>query len=240
MSSATTGVTLGQFEGLLEAEDVTYTDSDGVTQTLDLGHGFLCTETKYNTKVPFEVESITYSAVSSMHSGISATVAATMNGTGKYNPGNAIPLNEGTNVLVVTATSPYGLTKDYTITINRAASPDYVTFDVPAGAEVTVKKSGKTQEAFATNTNTGVFMYELPGGTYTYSVELEGYYTKTGTFTAPTEEKIVVALEDMESLPGYTGSFQVSIHGQQDEVCALTAMAIPEEAEDLLAKKYVT
>ncbi len=28
-------------------------------------------------------------------------------------------------------------------------------------------------------------MYELPGGDYTYSIELAGYKTRTGTFTAP-------------------------------------------------------
>ena len=229
--------TMGRFDGILEAPDVTYTDDAGQLQTLDLGYGFITTEYSYKTSVPYDVTAITFTATGAIGA---KTITATLNeSTESYNSGQKIPLTDGKNTLVVTATNNNGKT-NYTIEIERAASPDYVTFEVPSGAKVTVKKSGKTQLAYAVNTSTGVFMYELPGGDYTYSVELAGYKTYTGTFTAPLKEKIIVKLEDMEALPNYSGSFKVSIHGQSDEVCSLTTRTIPETADNLMAKKYVT
>ncbi len=231
----------GRFDGVLAADDITYTAEDGTTVTQDLGYGFIGTEGHFTTSVPHETSQITVSAIGS---GFGDEIEITVNGdTSKVLHGDdTIELQPGENTLEVTYKPKRGATalngRTYTITINRAASPDYVTFEVPSGAEVTVKKSGKTQPPYATSD--GRFIYNLPGGEYTYSVELEGYYTKTGSFTAPHEEKITVTLDELEPLPGCTGGFQVAIHGQQEQVCAMTAMAIPEQAEDLMAKKYVT
>lgn len=229
--------TFGRFDGILEAQDITYTDSDGQQQPLDFGYGFILTEYNYTTQVPYETDKITYSATVNGKS-----FSATINGGDTvYQAGDAIPLNYGENTLVVTAVSVQGNTTDYTITITRAAAPEHVTFSVPAGASVTVKKSGKTQQPLATGE--GVVIYNLPGGDYTYSVELDGYYTKTGSFTAPVEkadQPITVEFTDADKLPAYTGTFQVAINGQQEQLCPLTTMTIPAKAADLQAKKYVT
>jgi len=100
---------------------------DPYLATLGLSHGVLSptfshTTFSYSTRVSFAISSITFTP-----STVDSTATVKVNGTSLMSgtASASIPLNVGDNVIPITVTAGDGVTQQtYTITVNRATSPD--------------------------------------------------------------------------------------------------------------------
>lgn len=241
----------GRWDGVLEADDMVYTDSTGEEVTQDLGYGFIGTETHFTTSVSNATDKIKLSvknglvpAINNVYeSGLDITV-----GNKSYKDGDEIELEEGVNTLEVTyhtvriATHPNTGVKTrfeysprtYTIDVTRRSAAKQTTFEVPEGASVLVMQGSKVIKANEDGT------YTLENGTYTYYVSKSGYLTSTDSFTVTDEEpNLTIRVESLDQVPEQSGTVSVQLAGQSTVFCPTTTIEIQQEAADLAANRYV-
>lgn len=239
ISAAEGSEALGRWDGILEADDVTYEDSEKNTITQDLGYGFIGTEEHFSTSVPNGTDKIlvnvkgdTWNRKDTMKS-----YTVSIDGTEKtYEAGEAIPLEVGVNKLTVTCKAAKGMGKDstYTIDVTRRSASKQTTFEVPDGASVLVMQGNKTMKANEDGT------YTLENGTYTYYVSKSGFLTKTDSFKVTDEEtNLVIRIESLEAVPAQSGTVSVQLAGQSTVFCPTTDVTVPQEVKDLAANRYV-
>ena len=228
----------GRWDGTLEADDITYNDSDGNTITQDLGYGFVGTEEQFSTFVPNETEKIIVSVNGdSLANGneLLKEYTVSVEGTDKvYKADEAIPLEVGVNKLTVNCKAAVGKDSTYTIDVTRRSASKQTTFEVPEGASVLVMQGNKTMKANEDGT------YTLENGTYTYYISKSGFLTKTDSFKVTDEEtNPVIRIESLEAVPAQSGTVSVQLAGQSTVFCPTTDIAISQEAKDLAANRYV-
>lgn len=237
ISSASEGKELGRWDGILEAKDISYTDSEGQAITQDLGYGFIGTENFFTTSVANDIDQIKLSVSSSSlnDTAVIKDVSIKLNNSEQtYSEGQAIPLEVGKNTLEVTCNANVGKDSTYTIEVTRRTAPKQTTFEVPEGASVLVMQGSKVMKANEDGT------YTLENGTYTYYVSKSGYLTGTDSFTVTDEEpNLMIRIESLESVPEQSGTVSVQLTGQSTVFCPTTAVEIPQEAADLTANRYV-
>lgn len=229
---------LGRWDGILEADDITYSDSEGNTITQDLGYGFIGTEEHFSTSVPNGTEKIMVSVNGDELSGneeVLKEYTVSVEGTDKvYKADEAIPLEVGVNKLTVNCKAAVGKDSTYTIDVTRRSASKQTTFEVPEGASVLVMQGSKTMKANEDGT------YTLENGTYTYYVSKSGFLTKTDSFKVTDEEtNPVIRIESLEAVPAQSGTVSVQLAGQSTVFCPTTDIAISQEAKDLAANRYV-
>ena len=235
ISSAEGSGALGRWDGVLEADDITYNDSEGNEVTQDLGYGFIGTEEHFTTSVPNGTDKILVDVEGEVTVNAKYLESYSVSFDGKtYENGEAIPLEVGVNKLTVTCNGTYGKSRTYTIDVTRRTAAKQTAFEVPEGASVLVMQGSKTMKANEDGT------YTLENGTYTYYVSKSGFLTKTDSFKVTDEETTpVIRVESLEAVPAQSGTVSVQLAGQSTVFCPTTDIAISQEAKDLAANRYV-
>lgn len=228
---------LGRWDGILEADDITYKDSEGNLVTQDLGYGFIGTEDHFTTSVPNETDKILVDVEGSIwnRKNTLKSFTVSVDGTDEvYASGDAIPLKVGVNKLTVTCVAAVGKDSTYTIDVTRRTEAKQTTFKIPDGASVLVIQGSKVMKANEDGT------YTLENGTYTYHVSMSGYLTKTDNFEVTDEEpNKVIRVMDLEKVPEQSGTVSVQLAGQSTVFCPTRDVEIQQTAEDLAANRYV-
>ena len=226
---------LGRWDGILEADDMEYEDSDGNIITQDLGYGFIGTEEHFTTSVPNGTDKILVNVEGAVVSKKSVLESYTVSvGDTTYGEGDEIPLEVGVNKLTVTCNGTYGKARTYTIDVTRRTAAKQTTFEIPDGASVLVMQGSKVMKANEDGT------YTLENGTYTYHVSKSGYLTKTDNFKVTDEEpNQVISVTDLEKVPEQSGTVSVQLAGQSTVFCPTRDVEIQQTAEDLAANRYV-
>ena len=235
ISAAEESGRLGRWDGILEADDITYKDSEGNRITQDLGYGFIGTEEHFSTSVPNETDKILVSVKGDVWNKeeVIKSYTISLNGT-EYQSDEAIPLEVGVNKLTVNCKAAVGKDSTYTIDVTRRSASKQTTFEVPEGASVLVMQGNKTMKANEDGT------YTLENGTYTYYVSKSGFLTKTDSFKVTDEESNpVIRIESLKAVPAQSGTVSVQLAGQSTVFCPTTDVAISQEAKDLAANRYV-
>lgn len=235
ISAAEESGRLGRWDGILEADDITYKDSEGNRITQDLGYGFIGTEEHFSTSVPNETDKILVNVKGDVWNKeeVIKSYTISLNGT-EYQSDEAIPLEVGVNKLTVNCKATIGKDSTYTIDVTRRSASKQTTFEVPEGASVLVMQGSKTMKANEDGT------YTLENGTYTYYVSKSGFLTKTDSFKVTDEEtNPVIRIESLEAVPAQSGTVSVQLAGQSTVFCPTTDIAISQEAKDLAANRYV-
>ena len=235
ISSAEGSGSLGRWDGILEADDVEYKDSEGNIVTQDLGYGFIGTEEHFNTSVPNETDKIQVNVEGAIWNNqeVIKSYTISLNGT-EYQSDEAIPLEVGVNKLTVNCKAAIGKDSTYTIDVTRRSPSKQTTFEVPEGASVLVLQGSKTMKANEDGT------YTLENGTYTYYVSKSGFLTKTDSFKVTDEEtNPVIRIESLEAVPAQSGTVSVQLAGQSTVFCPTTDVTVPQEVKDLAANRYV-
>lgn len=224
---------LGRWDGILEADDITYKDSEGNLVTQDLGYGFIGTEDHFTTSVPNETDKILVDVEGSIwnRKNTLKSFTVSVDGTDEvYASGDAIPLKVGVNKLTVTCVAAVGKDSTYTIDVTRRTEAKQTTFKIPDGASVLVIQGSKVMKANEDGT------YTLENGTYTYHVSMSGYLTKTDNFEVTDEEpNKVIRVMDLEKVPEQSGTVSVQLAGQSTVFCPTRDVEIQQTAEDLAA-----
>lgn len=226
---------LGRWDGILEADDMEYEDSDGNIITQDLGYGFIGTEEHFTTSVPNGTDKILVNVEGAVVSKKSVLESYTVSvGDTTYGEGDEIPLEVGVNKLTVTCNGTYGKARTYTIDVTRRTAAKQTTFEIPDGASVLVMQGSKVMKANEDGT------YTLENGTYTYHVSKSGYLTKTDNFEVTDKEpNQVISVTDLEKVPEQSGTVSVQLAGQSTVFCPTRDVEIQQTAEDLAANRYV-
>ena len=235
ISAAEESGRLGRWDGILEADDITYKDSEGNRITQDLGYGFIGTEEHFSTSVPNETDKILVNVKGDVWNKeeVIKSYTISLNGT-EYQSDEAIPLEVGVNKLTVNCKAAIGKDSTYTIDVTRRSASKQTTFEVPEGASVLVMQGSKTMKANEDGT------YTLENGTYTYYVSKSGFLTKTDSFKVTDEEtNPVIRIESLEAVPAQSGTVSVQLAGQSTVFCPTMDIAISQEAKDLAANRYV-
>ena len=228
---------LGRWDGILEADDIKYKDSEGNIVTQDLGYGFIGSEYHFSSSVPNETDKILIDITGEIFNRKEVISGYTVSIDGRekiYESGEAIPLEVGVNKLTVNCKAAVGKDSTYTIDVTRRSPSKQTTFEVPEGASVLVMQGSKTMKANEDGT------YTLENGTYTYYVSKSGFLTKTDSFKVTDEESNpVIRIESLEAVPAQSGTVSVQLAGQSTVFCPTTDIAISQEAKDLAANRYV-
>ena len=228
---------LGRWDGILEADDIKYKDSEGNIVTQDLGYGFIGSEYHFSSSVPNETDKILIDITGEIFNRKEVISGYTVSIDGRekiYESGEAIPLEVGVNKLTVNCKAAVGKDSTYTIDVTRRSASKQTTFEVPEGASVLVMQGNKTMKANEDGT------YTLENGTYTYYVSKSGFLTKTDSFKVTDEEtNPVIRIESLEAVPAQFGTVSVQLAGQSTVFCPTTDIAISQEAKDLAANRYV-
>ena len=228
---------LGRWDGILEADDIKYKDSEGNIVTQDLGYGFIGSEYHFSSSVPNETDKILIDITGEIFNRKEVISGYTVSIDGRekiYESGEAIPLEVGVNKLTVNCKAAVGKDSSYTIDVTRRSASKQTTFEVPEGASVLVMQGSKTMKANEDGT------YTLENGTYTYYVSKSGFLTKTDSFKVTDEESNpVIRIESLEAVPAQSGTVSVQLAGQSTVFCPTTDIAISQEAKDLAANRYV-
>lgn len=228
---------LGRWDGILEADDIKYKDSEGNIVTQDLGYGFIGSEYHFSSSVPNETDKILIDITGEIFNRKEVISGYTVSIDGRekiYESGEAIPLEVGVNKLTVNCKAAVGKDSTYTIDVTRRSASKQTTFEVPEGASVLVMQGSKTMKANEDGT------YTLENGTYTYYVSKSGFLTKTDSFKITDEEtNPVIRIESLEAVPAQSGTVSVQLAGQSTVFCPTTDIAISQEAKDLAANRYV-
>ena len=235
ISAAEGSGVLGRWDGILEADDITYEDSEGNSITQDLGYGFIGTEEHFSTSVPNGTDKILVNVKSDVYikQEVIESYTISLNGT-EYQSDEAIPLEVGVNKLTVNCKAAVGKDSTYTIDVTRRSASKQTTFEVPEGASVLVMQGNKTMKANEDGT------YTLENGTYTYYVSKSGFLTKTDSFKVTDEEtNPVIRVESLEAVPAQSGTVSVQLAGQSTVFCPTTDVTVSQEAKDLAANRYV-
>lgn len=237
ISAAEQSGKLGRWDGILEADDITYKDSEGNLVTQDLGYGFIGTEEHFSTSVPNETDKILVNVDGTVFWGDNTLDSVTVSVDGMdntYEEGDAIPLAVGVNKLTVTCHAALGKDSTYTIDVTRRTAAKQTTFEIPDGASVLVMQGSKVMKANEDGT------YTLENGTYTYHVSKTGYLTKTDNFEVTDEEtNQVIRVTDLDPVPEQSGTVSVQLAGQSTVFCPTRDVEIQQTAEDLAANRYV-
>ena len=237
ISAAEGSGALGRWDGILEADDITYKDSEGNEVTQDLGYGFIGTEEHFTTSVPNDTDKILVDVDGGTFSNKDILSSYTISFDGKtYEAGEAIPLEVGVNKLTVNCKAATGMGNDstYTIDVTRRTAAKQTKFEVPEGASVLVMQGSKVMKANEDGT------YTLENGTYTYYVSKSGFLTKTDSFKVTDEEtNPVIRVESLEAVPAQSGTVSVQLAGQSTVFCPTTDVTVSQEAKDLAANRYV-
>lgn len=229
---------LGRFDGILEADDLTYTDESGNTAVQDLGYGFVATEDHFTTEVPNGTDKI-YLSAEALSAARGTNCAITVNGGSEtYAIGDEIPLNVGKNELAVVYTAKNGkkdcVPRTYTIDVTRRTAAKQTSFELPEGASVLVMQGSKVVKANEDGT------YTLENGTYTYYVSKSGYLTKHENFEVTDENpSLTIRVDELEPVPEQSGSVSVQLSGQSTVFCPGRSVEIQQAAADLAANRYV-
>lgn len=228
---------LGRWDGILEADDIKYKDSEGNIVTQDLGYGFIGSEYHFSSSVPNETDKILIDITGEIFNRKEVISGYTVSIDGRekiYESGEAIPLEVGVNKLTVNCKAAVGKDSTYTIDVTRRSPSKQTTFEVPEGASVLVMQGSKTMKANEDGT------YTLENGTYTYYVSKSGFLTKTDSFKVTDEESNpVIRIESLEAVPAQSGTVSVQLAGQSTVFCPTTDVAISQKAKDLAANRYV-
>lgn len=228
---------LGRWDGILEADDIKYKDSEGNIVTQDLGYGFIGSEYHFSSSVPNETDKILIDITGEIFNRKEVISGYTVSIDGRekiYESGETIPLEVGVNKLTVNCKAAVGKDSTYTIDVTRRSPSKQTTFEVPEGASVLVMQGSKTMKANEDGT------YTLENGTYTYYVSKSGFLTKTDSFKVTDEESNpVIRIESLEAVPAQSGTVSVQLAGQSTVFCPTTDVAISQEAKDLAANRYV-
>ena len=235
ISAAEGSEKLGRWDGILEADDITYEDSEGNSITQDLGYGFIGTEEHFSTSVPNGTDRILVNVEGDIYNKqeVIESYTISLNGT-EYQSDEAIPLEVGVNKLTINCKAAIGKDSSYTIDVTRRSPAKQTTFEVPEGASVLVMQGSKTMKANEDGT------YTLENGTYTYYVSKSGFLTKTDSFKVTDEESNpVIRIESLEAVPAQSGTVSVQLAGQSTVFCPTTDVTISQEAKDLAANRYV-
>lgn len=237
ISAAEQSGKLGRWDGILEADDITYKDSEGNLVTQDLGYGFIGTEEHFSTSVPNETDKILVNVDGTVFWGDNTLDSVTVSVDGMdntYKEGDAIPLAVGVNKLTVTCHAALGKDSTYTIDVTRRTAAKQTTFEIPDGASVLVMQGSKVMKANEDGT------YTLENGTYTYHVSKTGYLTKTDNFKVTDgETNQVIRVTDLDPVPEQSGTVSVQLAGQSTVFCPTRDVEIQQTAEDLAANRYV-
>lgn len=237
ISAAEQSGKLGRWDGILEADDITYKDSEGNLVTQDLGYGFIGTEEHFSTSVPNETDKILVNVDGTVFWGDNTLDSVTVSVDGMdntYEEGDAIPLAVGVNKLTVTCHAALGKDSTYTIDVTRRTAAKQTTFEIPDGASVLVMQGSKVMKTNEDGT------YTLENGTYTYHVSKTGYLTKTDNFEVTDEEtNQVIRVTDLDPVPEQSGTVSVQLAGQSTVFCPTRDVEIQQTAEDLAANRYV-
>lgn len=237
ISAAEQSGKLGRWDGILEADDITYKDSEGNLVTQDLGYGFIGTEEHFSTSVPNETDKILVNVDGTVFWGDNTLDSVTVSVDGMdntYEEEDAIPLAVGVNKLTVTCHAALGKDSTYTIDVTRRTAAKQTTFEIPDGASVLVMQGSKVMKANEDGT------YTLENGTYTYHVSKTGYLTKTDNFEVTDEEtNQVIRVTDLDPVPEQSGTVSVQLAGQSTVFCPTRDVEIQQTAEDLAANRYV-
>ena len=228
---------LGRWDGILEADDIKYKDSEGNIVTQDLGYGFIGSEYHFSSSVPNETDKILIDITGEIFNRKEVISGYTVSIDGRekiYESGEAIPLEVGVNKLTVNCKAAVGKDSTYTIDVTRRSPSKQTTFEVPEGASVLVMQGSKTMKANEDGT------YTLENGTYTYYVSKSGFLTKTDSFKVTDEESNpVIRIESLEAVPAQSGTVSVQLAGQSTVFCPTTDVTVSQEAKDLAANRYV-
>ena len=228
---------LGRWDGILEADDIKYKDSEGNIVTQDLGYGFIGSEYHFSSSVPNETDKILIDITGEIFNRKEVISGYTVSIDGRekiYESGEAIPLEVGVNKLTVNCKAAVGKDSTYTIDVTRRSPSKQTTFEVPEGASVLVMQGSKTMKANEDGT------YTLENGTYTYYVSKSGFLTKTDSFKVTDEEtNPVIRVESLEAVPAQSGTVSVQLAGQSTVFCPTTDVTVSQEAKDLAANRYV-
>lgn len=237
ISAAEQSGKLGRWDGILEADDITYKDSEGNLVTQDLGYGFIGTEEHFSTSVPNETDKILVNVDGTVFWGDNTLDSVTVSVDGMdntYEEGDAIPLAVGVNKLTVTCHAALGKDSTYTIDVTRRTAAKQTTFEIPDGASVLVMQGSKVMKVNEDGT------YTLENGTYTYHVSKTGYLTKTDNFEVTDKEtNQVIRVTDLDPVPEQSGTVSVQLAGQSTVFCPTRDVEIQQTAEDLAANRYV-
>jgi len=232
---------LGHWDGVLEAEDISYTDSEGNTVTQDLGYGFIATETHFSASVPNGTDKIKLVAkgaleyVGTVGKAFDGILISKEGSTEQYEDVDEIPLDVGINRLIVTTkTGGIGKSRIYTIDVTRRTAAKQTSFELPEGASVLVMQGSKVVKANEDGT------YTLENGTYTYYVSKSGYLTKHENFEVTDEDpSLTIRVDELEPVPEQSGSVSVQLSGQSTVFCLSRSVEIQQAAADLTANRYV-
>jgi hypothetical protein len=113
---------LGRWDGILEADDIKYKDSEGNIVTQDLGYGFIGSEYHFSSSVPNETDKILIDITGEIFNRKEVISGYTVSIDGRekiYESGEAIPLEVGVNKLTVNCKAAVGKDSTYTIDVTR-------------------------------------------------------------------------------------------------------------------------
>lgn len=234
ITAADQSESLGRWDGILEADDITYEDSEGTLITQDLGYGFIGTEEHFNTSISNGTDKIVISVEEDSKYPLNSVMISVDGTDQSYKTGDAIPLKVGLNKLTVTCNGTNGNSATYTIDVTRRTAAKQTTFEIPDGASVLVMQGSKVMKANEDGT------YTLENGTYTYHVSKTGYLTTTDNFEVTDEEPTqIIKVTDLEKVPEQSGTVSVQLAGQSTVFCPTRDVEIQQTAEDLAANRYV-
>lgn len=253
-----------RWDGILKAKtDIIYNG-----EKIDLGYGFIGTESRFTASVPYETDKISFTA-----EGYLATTRADQviikvdtdesNATycvkaDKVTGNSNIPLKEGLNKVTITyqpqvasSGALRGQIRVYTIEVERRTPNKNISFKATGTEEGTNTTDLTDFDVFLMNSKRKTIasvednpsVFSLENGEYTYYVSSPGYGTVEGELTVDDENNAsrTVSVE-LEKLKNQEGTATVKIAGQDSVVCQNMQIPIPEkaaDAEDLAEQRYV-
>ena len=246
VSSATDGVELGRFGGIVECADEE-----------NMGYGFALGESHFKTSVPHEVEQIKLNLFSAGNNLITLNeynvgkvrgykierkkIEADGTET-EYKVNDTISLQEGKNEFRIHVTKYVVAGKnsgtkeyEYYLTIVRRPAARTISFQIPDGASLFVTNEKEAEQKPQTDGS-----YQFKNGTYFWHVSKDGYLTKSGSLTVTDDtESQTITVDDLEPVPEQNGSVSVKIAGQNTVLRPAGEIEIPKEIKDLKAYRYV-
>lgn len=259
LKPVTGGESWDRWDGILKAENIIYNGEE-----IDLGYGFIGTESEFTTSVPYETDKISFTANGYFATSSAAQVIIKVETdetdtsycikADKVNGNSEIPLKEGINKVTVTYQPKTkndeirGQKRIYIINVERRTPNKEITFEATGDADAAdltdfdVFLTNSKGKAIASVENDPA-KFSLENGEYTYYVSSPGYGTAEGKLTVDDGENaartVSVALEKLE---GQGKTATVRIAGQDTVFCQNTEVKIPEnvaEAADLTTQRYV-
>jgi hypothetical protein len=198
-----------EHDGELKADNIVLQADDGTEKEVDLGYGFLCTETHYSMSLPDSTSEIAFNLVwhrlSSGGTNEYTSAELTIEGNDSFSQSfkgpelradnltitDGIPLNENGDTIIhvkmtTTISGLEDLSSDYVITVKKHSdvSKKQVSFDCKLdGTKVTVNRNGRK---ISPDENGN---YYLKDGEYDYLASCPGYSSLRDSFVVDTNEQ---------------------------------------------------